>query len=169
MAFGEILATLRKSRGMSQEQLAEQLNLTRQTISKWELDQSTPDMEYIIKLSDLFGVTTDYLIKGGVYAQQAVTEPQQVQSSKPPQGYTWCFFGGLTFTSMSLVGIIALAICAAFNPWSVSYNRYVFEGFIGFLMGTNTLWLFVMLTVTALIGIALGAFGVIRNITYKAK
>lgn len=66
MAFGEILTTLRKSRGMSQEQLAEQLNLTRQTISKWELDQSTPDMEYIIKLSDLFGVTTDYLIKGGV-------------------------------------------------------------------------------------------------------
>ena len=36
-------------------------------------------------------------------------------------------------------------------------------------MGTNTLWLFVMLTVTALIGIALSAFGVIRNITYKAK
>ncbi len=169
MAFGEILATLRKSRGMSQEQLAEQLNLTRQTISKWELDQSTPDMEYIIKLSDLFGVTTDYLIKGGVYAHQAVTEPQQVQSSKPPQGYTWCFFGGLTFTCMSLLGIIALAICAAFNPWSVSYNRYVFEGFIGFLMGTNTLWLFVVLAVTALIGIALGAFGVIRNITYKAK
>ena len=169
MAFGEILATLRKSRGMSQEQLAEQLSLTRQTISKWELDQSTPDMEYIIKLSDLFGVTTDYLIKGGTYAQQTVTEQQQVGRKKPPQGYTWCFFGGLTFTCMSLVGIIALAICSAFRDWTVVYNNYVFEGFMGFLMGTNTLWLFVALAVMALIGIALGAFGVIRNITYKAK
>ena len=169
MAFGEILATLRKSRGMSQEQLAEQLNLTRQTISKWELDQSTPDMEYIIKLSDLFGVTTDYLIKGGVYAQPTVTEQQQAQQGKPPQGYTWCFFGGLTFTSMSLLGIVALAICSAFHDWTVVYNNYVFEGFIGFLMGSNTLWLFIVLAVTALIGIGLGAFGVIRNITYKAK
>lgn len=169
MAFGEILATLRKSRGMSQEQLAEQLDLTRQTISKWELDQSTPDMEYIIKLSDLFGVTTDYLIKGGMYAQPTVSEQQQVQQSKPPQGYMWCFFAGLTFTTMSLMGIIALVICSAFHDWTVVYNNYVFEGFMGFLMGTHTLWLFISLAVIALIGVLLGAFGVIQNITCQKK
>lgn len=169
MAFGETLTTLRKSRGMSQEQLAEQLELTRQTISKWELDQSTPDMEYIIKLSELFCVSTDYLLKGEEHTVPIACEQQQVQQSKPPQGYTWCFFGGLTFMCMSLVGIIALAICAAFHPWTVIRNNYVFEGFIGFLMGSNTLWLFVMLAVMALIGIGLGVFGVIRNITYKEK
>lgn len=48
MALDETLTILRKSRGLSQEQLAEELGLTRQTISKWELNQSTPDIAYII-------------------------------------------------------------------------------------------------------------------------
>ena len=64
MALGEILTNLRKAKGLSQEQLAEELNLTRQTISKWELNQSTPDIDYLLQLSNFFGVTTDYLIKG---------------------------------------------------------------------------------------------------------
>lgn len=63
MTFGEKLADLRKKKGITQEELAEKLQITRQTISKWELDQSTPDLEYISRLSEFFGVTTDYLIK----------------------------------------------------------------------------------------------------------
>lgn len=63
MNFGEKITTLRKQKGITQEQLAEQLGVTRQTISKWELNQSTPDLNYISQLSDLFEVTTDYLIK----------------------------------------------------------------------------------------------------------
>ena len=63
MTFGETLTALRKTKGLSQEQLAENLGLTRQTISKWELNQSSPDISYIIQLSDFFGVSADYLIK----------------------------------------------------------------------------------------------------------
>ena len=64
MNLGYRISKLRKDKGLSQEQLAEELYLTRQTISKWELNQSTPDVDYLAKLSNYFGVTTDYLIKG---------------------------------------------------------------------------------------------------------
>lgn len=66
MSFGERITELRKKNGVTQEQLAEKIGVTRQTISKWELDQSTPDLEYISILSDNFNVSTDYLIKGSV-------------------------------------------------------------------------------------------------------
>ena len=51
MKFSEKLMNLRKSKGMSQENLAEKLNVTRQTVSKWELDQTTPDLNKLIELS----------------------------------------------------------------------------------------------------------------------
>lgn len=63
MTLGEKLQRLRKARGMSQEELAGMLSVTRQTVSKWERGQSSPELEYISQLSDLFGVTADYLIK----------------------------------------------------------------------------------------------------------
>ena len=62
--FGENLKILRKQRGLSQEELAARLHVVRQTISKWELNQSSPDLDLIVKLSELFEVSTDYLIKG---------------------------------------------------------------------------------------------------------
>jgi len=64
MSIGSRIQQLRKQRKMSQEELGERLEVTRQTVSKWELDQSTPDLDYISAISDLFEVTTDYLIKG---------------------------------------------------------------------------------------------------------
>ncbi len=62
MTFGGKLQLLRKQKGMSQEQLASQLTVSRQAISKWELDSSLPDIENVIQLSKLFGVSTDYLL-----------------------------------------------------------------------------------------------------------
>lgn len=64
MTFSEKLMELRKSRGWSQEELGERLGVTRQTVSKWELGATTPEMEKLSALSELFGITTDELIKG---------------------------------------------------------------------------------------------------------
>ena len=64
MTMGERVTALRKGRGMTQEQLAERLNVTRQSVSKWELDQATPEVGYAVALCDLFGVSLDYLIRG---------------------------------------------------------------------------------------------------------
>lgn len=63
MIFADKLIQLRKKAGWSQEELAEQMNVTRQSVSKWEGAQSVPDLGKIIRLSELFNVSTDYLLK----------------------------------------------------------------------------------------------------------
>ena len=63
MNFSEKLLTLRKAKGMTQEQLAEKLDVSRQSISKWESGQAVPELEKIVALSTIFDITTDYLLK----------------------------------------------------------------------------------------------------------
>lgn len=76
MTIGAKIQTLRKQRGLSQEQLAEALGVSRQAVSKWEAEQSVPDIDKIIAICDYFGVTTDYILRN---AELPKTEPQ----SKP--------------------------------------------------------------------------------------
>ena len=64
MIFSEKLQLIRKSKGLTQEELAEKIEVSRQAVAKWESGQSTPDTEKVILLSDFFDVTTDYLLKG---------------------------------------------------------------------------------------------------------
>ena len=64
MEFNNRLYELRKQKGFSQEELANRLNVSRQTISKWEVGESTPDMEKLLAISDLFEVSLDELVKG---------------------------------------------------------------------------------------------------------
>ena len=64
MNLANRIQSLRKQNGYSQEEFAERLSVTRQAVSKWENEQSTPDLQKIIEMSDLFHVSTDYLLKG---------------------------------------------------------------------------------------------------------
>lgn len=63
MDFSEKILSLRKSRGLTQEQLAEKLNVSRQSVSKWESGQAIPELETIVALCRVFDITTDYLLK----------------------------------------------------------------------------------------------------------
>ena len=63
MKFNEKLIEIRKKEGLSQEELGYKLNVTRQTISKWELGQTTPEMDKLIEISKLFDISVDELIK----------------------------------------------------------------------------------------------------------
>ena len=63
MILADKIIRLRKKNGWSQEELAEKMNVSRQAVSKWESAQTVPDLEKILQLSGLFGVTTDYLLK----------------------------------------------------------------------------------------------------------
>lgn len=80
MTLAEGIFALRTQMGLSQEELAEQLGVSRQSVSKWETDQSVPDLDKLIKLADLFGVTLDELARDtseqgeGVPAQ----EPERI-------------------------------------------------------------------------------------------
>lgn len=71
MTIGERLLRLRKERNLSQEELANALDVSRQTISKWETDQSTPDFDKIIPLCEYFGITSDELLTGNYNIKEA--------------------------------------------------------------------------------------------------
>lgn len=64
MNLGERLLNLRKTKNLSQEEVAEKLDVTRQTVSKWETDQSTPDFDKILPLCNLYDITPDELLTG---------------------------------------------------------------------------------------------------------
>ena len=71
MILADKIMQLRKKASWSQEELAEQLGVTRQSVSKWEGAQSVPDMDKVVQMSRLFGVTTDYLLKDEIEEQAA--------------------------------------------------------------------------------------------------
>jgi transcriptional regulator with XRE-family HTH domain/multisubunit Na+/H+ antiporter MnhG subunit len=75
MILAEKIMELRKKNGWSQEELAEKMEVSRQSISKWESAQSVPDMGRIVRLSDLFGVSTDYLLKDDLETEEPISLP----------------------------------------------------------------------------------------------
>ena len=79
MTFSDKLIALRKKAGWSQEELAERLNVSRQSVSKWESAQSMPDIDKILQLSSLFSETTDCLLKDG----QDDPQPAAAQTPSP--------------------------------------------------------------------------------------
>lgn len=77
MTLGERLLGYRTNIGMSQEKLAEKIGVSRQTISKWETNQSTPDFDKILPLCEVLGITTEELIKGEKEVKNA--EPEEIK------------------------------------------------------------------------------------------
>ncbi len=80
MNLADRIQQLRKSRGISQEELADRIGVSRQAVSKWESGQTSPDLEKIVLLSDYFEVTTDYLLKGVSPTQAQTVQAQTVQA-----------------------------------------------------------------------------------------
>jgi len=74
MILADKITALRKKAGWSQEELAEQLGVTRQSVSKWEGAQSVPDMDKVVQMSRLFGVTTDFLLKDELSEEEPASE-----------------------------------------------------------------------------------------------
>lgn len=69
MSLGEKLLSLRKKKGLSQEEVADLLHVTRQTVSKWETDQSTPDFDKVVPICKLYDISTEEL-----FGEVAVSE-----------------------------------------------------------------------------------------------
>ena len=82
MTFGEKLFKLRKEKGLSQEQLAWQVNTTRQAVSKWENDQGFPETEKLMMLGNIFSVSIDYLLKNGGEAHSPAADGYYVSREK---------------------------------------------------------------------------------------
>lgn len=104
MGLDERLQELRKSRGLSQEQLAEAAGVSRQAVSKWELGESAPELEKVLALSEFFGVTTDYLLKGSSPAPT----PQK-------KGWNREAIGQVQYVVSA--GLMAVGLLTAFGRW----------------------------------------------------
>jgi transcriptional regulator with XRE-family HTH domain len=101
MNMADRIQSLRKTKGISQEELAAQIGVSRQAVSKWESEQSSPDIEKVILLSDFFEVTTDYLLKG--------IEPYAERETSPkvkPNANIFSIVG----TAFNLIGILVAAM-----------------------------------------------------------
>ena len=79
MIFADKLIRLRKRMGLSQEELADKMNVSRQAVSKWESGQSVPDLGRILELSTLFNVSTDYLLKDEIEIEESVGDDSLVR------------------------------------------------------------------------------------------
>ena len=101
MNIADRIQYLRKSKGLSQEELAEKVGVSRQAVSKWESEQSTPDIEKIIVMSEFFEVTTDYMLKG--------IEPVNMSKRKT----IYSLYLGLAIIFATIAGI-----------WSFTANRF---------------------------------------------
>ena len=164
MTFGEKLQKLRKARNLSQEELAAQLSVTRQTISKWELDQSTPELGLLAQLSDIFGVTTDYLIKedmGTVPCRENLAA--DIQSSRRPNTRQTLY---IVLLCIGAAVILTAWILSVFHPWEVILNNgHTITGFWGFVRGTRST-VIVLLSIAALLT---GLIGLIRPVLREMK
>ena len=107
MNFSDKLVKLRKENKMSQEDLAASLDVSRQSVSKWESEQSTPDLEKVIAMSELFEVTTDYILKG--------IEPVSTTNRKTVKTLYW----GFVLIFATIAGI-----------WSFAANRFNYDEII---------------------------------------
>ena len=106
--LGEKLYHLRRARGMSQEQLAEKIGVSRQTISKWEGGLSTPDLPKLIALADCFEVTLDLLVR-----EENPTVPEPETPVQPPADITVHSDSGIqriTGFVLLLLGALGLGI-----------------------------------------------------------
>ena len=74
MTMGQRIQQIRLELGLSQEEFGEKLGTTRQTVSRWELDQSYPELAKIVLISKLFSVTTDSILKDGISTFDTETE-----------------------------------------------------------------------------------------------
>ena len=87
MTLGENIVRLRTQKNWSQGDLADALDISRQSVSKWETDASIPELDKLLKLSELFGVTLDELVRGEDTPKAETAEPTQeaVPASFTPQ------------------------------------------------------------------------------------
>ena len=110
MEFGEKLQMLRKARGWSQEELSQQINVSRQALSKWESGASIADTENVIALSRLFGVSTDYLLlrESEAASTPAAGAAPAKESKWPVPRIVW-----LVILLVAVVGLIAMHILAS--------------------------------------------------------
>ena len=125
MEFNNKLYDLRKQKGFSQEELANRLNVSRQTVSKWEVGDSTPDLEKLVAISDLFEISLDELVldKAAVSYEETSSKSEVLSELKEKlltdenkkrakKGFK---IAGIVFGALVLADVISMVVYFSIN------------------------------------------------------
>lgn len=135
MGLAEKVQCLRKTKGMSQEQLAELLGVSRQSVSKWESGQSVPEVDKIVQMSEIFNVTTDYILKDTSICEDVVNLPKEGREGLNKSrgvvisGAICLGFSALSVFTMWILSKIYPAPIVLFNEqtqrWLVGFDNFL--------------------------------------------
>ena len=114
MTLGEKLKTLRASRGLSQEQLAAELNVSRQAVSKWECGDAAPDLDKLRAICAYFGVTTDHLIWENEEDAPKAAVPAKERASRGRNE---------VFSNVLLLALLLAGIAALWSSLRISFTN----------------------------------------------
>lgn len=141
MTTGEIIQNRRKQSGWSQDQLAEKLGISRQSISKWEQDLALPDLENGLKLCETLGITVEELLHPASIKTKNIVEENSFQSAEKFIKKTWHFSGlyvALVGLMIVVAGSLFQLIAEAMNKQAQSSLDSMFGGFPGMVGNIQT-------------------------------
>ena len=128
MNIGERIYELRRKNSMSQEDLAEKMNVSRQSISKWESSQSVPEVERIVQLSNIFNVSTDWILKGEnskkQKSQSNKNNLKSVQTVSTALNYTGFVIGAFILFEKQAVWSVAVPIVFSILSLAIYFAVY---------------------------------------------
>lgn len=173
MDLSNRITQLRKQEGFSQENLGEKLNVSRQAVSKWESGQSTPDLDYIIKMCEIFNVSADYLILGKepLLEQQTTGTNKDIQVNVAPAPVNLVsslnkpFWLGIVLLLLGGIGVLVFLVLSIINPWGTLIGKYYFEGLLGYLFGTKTILAFILCCLVGCFGLGLTIYSTFSKST----
>lgn len=129
MTLGENIQQLRKSHGLSQDALAEHLDVSRQAVSKWERDEAVPELDKLVALSQTFEVTLDELVTGQRPESQA--EPPQPQLTYVVQQKSWETRKVVAVILLTL-GLLCLALGILYSDYDLNEIVYLCPIFLAY-------------------------------------
>ena len=138
MTLGEKILKLRKAQGWSQEELAGRIGVTRQALSRWESDAAMPDTVNVVQLADLFGVSTDYLLREK-WTEDRPAVPQK-KDSLEQRIVAWAL------TALGTAGVLVMTI-----RWSIAHSDM---GPFEHWFFSDLLWLYLLSWALLAIGVA---------------
>ena len=127
MEFGKQIKKLRQEAQLSQEELAERIYVSRQTISNWENDKSYPDVNSLVLLSETFQISLDNLIKGDIEIMKDVIQKEEIEKMNRYGGiYTMM----LIASAVSAVPLFMLLGVWALIPWGIIWGIAMYFAFM---------------------------------------
>lgn len=170
MIFKEKIKYLRKTKGLSQEELANELKISRQAISRWETGENMPDAEMLVQLSLIFDVSVDSLLKDEM---DILCKNQSPVSKQNSTDILVCKISGICITAVSGISLICLGILSSLFP--VYGKHYINSGndilykanIFTFLSEHNLEWLFIIIVFALILGAILISNKRVRSLKSK--